>query len=310
VATLPTEARFLVDPDGIVDFHASMETAWSPFAFDVKIRRLERLLHDLGRTGWIGRIAGTAGPNTDGTQSARAGLMRRERSTGLRHFVVGMLPRYWGVDLEASCPRYQHLVRRLLDELIAFTYPGRWIGSGRFQDSSIVFGPPDVAESLRSFCRSLVSCVCERAHATHFVEDTPFYLLAFDRILQLLPEARLVHIHRDPRDVAASYLGKPWSPSDPVKAATFYLDVMRRWERVRDSLPSGAYSEISLEDLVREPEGVLRKLCEFWGLRWHPALLDVDLTKSHSGRWRRDIPPAIVPQLEEMLASFIERYGA
>lgn len=318
VATLPTESRFLVDPDGIVDFHISMEAAWSPFGFDVRLRRLERLLRDLGRTRWVGGLVNSAqgGQAHDGGQSEPeakhrpSALGRLFAQSELRAVVSSALPRYWSVDLERYCPGYRALVDELVERLSDSRFDGRWMGTPAFQRSTIVYGSPHVAEPLRWFCRSLFGRICEQQHATHFVEDTPFNLVVFDRVLALLPDAKLIHIYRDPRDVVASYMGRRWSPSEPIAAARYYLAVMRRWDDIRSMLPAKTLMEVSLETLVREPEPVLGGLCDFLDLEWRPSMLNVDLSRSHAGRWRRDIPAAALPEVERLLAPYVKRYVA
>jgi len=44
VGTLPFEHRFVIDPDGVVDFYNSYAGAWSPYMADKKIKRLEQFL--------------------------------------------------------------------------------------------------------------------------------------------------------------------------------------------------------------------------------------------------------------------------
>ena len=35
------EFRFLIDPDGIIDFYSTVFQSWSPYHFDFKVKRLE-----------------------------------------------------------------------------------------------------------------------------------------------------------------------------------------------------------------------------------------------------------------------------
>ena len=53
VAAMPDEHHFIADPDGLVDFYVSMGISASPRWFDVKLRRLGRLLHRVSRTSAI-----------------------------------------------------------------------------------------------------------------------------------------------------------------------------------------------------------------------------------------------------------------
>lgn len=47
----PFEIRFLVDPDGIIDYYSSVKNLWNPQISDVKLKRLEELLYSLSKKG-------------------------------------------------------------------------------------------------------------------------------------------------------------------------------------------------------------------------------------------------------------------
>jgi hypothetical protein len=92
--------------------------------------------------------------------------------------------------------------------------------------------------------------------------------------LALFPRAQLVHIVRDPRDTVASSVETPWTPGSPRQVA-------RAWRRftveaVRTGLEAGPrqYLLVRYEDLVREPEAMLRRVCQFLGEEFEPVMLD------------------------------------
>ena len=58
VTTLPFEYRFIIDPDGIVDFFRSYAATWSPFMADRRLKRLERFLLTLSETPPLHRAVG------------------------------------------------------------------------------------------------------------------------------------------------------------------------------------------------------------------------------------------------------------
>ena len=80
-----------------------------------------------------------------------------------------------------------------------------------------------------------------------------------------------------------------WAPDNPVQAAIWYKGIINEWFLVKANLNKDQYLEIRLEELVAEPERVLRGVCEFWGVGWDDRLLGTDLSRSHSGRWRKDL---------------------
>ena len=91
------------------------------------------------------------------------------------------------------------------------------------------------------------------------------------RIESVLPEARFVHLVRDGRDVALSVLGMNWGPSTVPEAAFRWK---KRILRAREQAPRiGHYVEIRYEDLVRDTEATLRRICEFVDLPYDEEML-------------------------------------
>ena len=105
-----------------------------------------------------------------------------------------------------------------------------------------------------------------------FVEKTPSNALYMEAIHKLLPQARIIYIQRDARDVAASLLavyrswGKLWAPSSPIKAARMWCEHSNRANRAAQKLPSSLFYEIKYEDLVAVPDRCITEISVFLGL--------------------------------------------
>jgi sulfotransferase family protein len=117
--------------------------------------------------------------------------------------------------------------------------------------------------------------------ATRWGDKTPSYVGWIPLLHELWPDARFVHLIRDGRDVALSYLSLLWGP-DTVWAAA------RKWRRdvgagIRDGQPLGTsrYLEVRYEDLVADPKDVLVAICGFAALRFDEAMLDPDARRDH-----------------------------
>lgn len=104
--------------------------------------------------------------------------------------------------------------------------------------------------------------------------------LANDRMLgiasRLLPGSRVIHIIRDPRDVAVScFLGRfrddrfPWTTSLEGIASAWRESerIMRHWKSVLD-IP---ILEVRYERLVQDPDREFPRIIEFLGLDWNDA---------------------------------------
>lgn len=93
------------------------------------------------------------------------------------------------------------------------------------------------------------------------------------QVLELFPDAQLVHIVRDPRDVVASSVATPWT-RDPAAA------IARQWRvfnlaavRAGSAIGPAGYLRIRYEDLTRDPVAVLRPVMAFLGEDFEPAVV-------------------------------------
>jgi Sulfotransferase family len=119
--------------------------------------------------------------------------------------------------------------------------------------------------------RAFFQLYAEREGKTRWGDKTPGYVREMHRIESVLPEARFVHLVRDGRDVALSVLGMNWGPSTVPEAAFRWK---KRILRAREQAPRiGHYVEIRYEDLVRDTEATLRRICEFVDLPYDEEML-------------------------------------
>jgi len=94
----------------------------------------------------------------------------------------------------------------------------------------------------------------------------------FERLRFLWPEARYIHLLRDPRDVARSVVQKGWAGS-LYQAAEFWIEAERSWDALRPQLEPGRSIEVRYEELVTAPERELARLCGFIGVGYSEAML-------------------------------------
>jgi hypothetical protein len=148
-------------------------------------------------------------------------------------------------------------------------------------DSTHRVGPPayfsekEFLDILKNYMLHLLQPVVERLLPDEiFLEKTPSHALFIPEIKQLLPESRIIHILRDPRDVVASLLaagrtwGSNWAPKRANIAAHIWVDHVRAAREAAKSLSRNEFCEISYEDLSKSPEDSLKRLSRFLGLDW------------------------------------------
>jgi hypothetical protein len=94
-----------------------------------------------------------------------------------------------------------------------------------------------------------------------------------ERVYGCFPEARIIHIIRDPRDRYASVLKRWRSKRGGVGSATAaWLASVELAAANRERYPD-RYRVLEYEALVRDPELTMRSICDFIGEPYDPAML-------------------------------------
>ena len=108
-----------------------------------------------------------------------------------------------------------------------------------------------------------------RAGAARLCEKTPRHVRYLDRIFSLFPEARVVYLTRDGRDVAFSIAKRTGSIED---GATRWLEDNELG--LQQSVGNPRVHMVRYEALVAQPRETLESICAFVGEAFDPAMLD------------------------------------
>ena len=129
--------------------------------------------------------------------------------------------------------------------------------------------PFNATNALRAF----YALYAEKQGKPRWGDKSPSYVRRMRRVHAVLPEARFVHLIRDGRDVALSQLEVHHGADEVGEAATDWVTGIEKARREARRL-GDAYIEVRYEDLVAEPEPVLRRVCVLVRLDYQPAMLD------------------------------------
>jgi hypothetical protein len=102
---------------------------------------------------------------------------------------------------------------------------------------------------------------------------TPSNVFWLKEIQEDFPRARYVFIYRDGRDVSLDQVRVHWGPTNLYTASLLWRSYIQAILNAKKLLPLGSYHEIYYEDLVRDPETVVRGMCEFLELEYEPGML-------------------------------------
>ena len=193
---------------------------------------------------------------------------------------------------------------------------------------------PELAARFRTFFES---------HAA--AQGAPVFLHKFTGwpragfVAASLPGTRFVHVVRDGRAVASSWLQMPWwrgdrgpeawhfgplppayadewaasGKSQVVLAGLAWKLLLDAFDEARAATADRPWLVLRYEDVVSEPESTMRALVEFLGLEWDTyfasqlARFHFDVTRLDA--YRRRMDPTDLTRLDHTLASHLCRYG-
>ena len=166
------------------------------------------------------------------------------------------------------------------------------------------------AEAYRFAVEAPFLAYAERDGKARFGDKTPAYLYAVDELLEVWPEARVVVLVRDARDVALSIAKLPFGPNNSYAAARWWSRGIRAGLEAQRRHP-GHVLTVRFEDLVTDPEAEVRRVCEHVGLGYNSDMLAIErsgpskvlaeqapwfaglrgpISAAESGRWRTEMP--------------------
>jgi len=289
VAALPFEHRIFIDPDGIIDFYASFHQVWSPYIADKKVKRLEVLLNELSSDRKIHK------------------LLNRILSFVSKDGKLISPKKYIGWELEKHFPNIKIHNLRLISRLREFTYRGVWPGTDSYTFKPKIYHcqpqrKEELIEILRVYMRNIIRELLCVHNKEFFIEDNTWNIFFAKELIELLPEAKIIHIYRNPRDAIASFSSQRWCPSDRKEAAVWYKAMIKHWLSIRNDLPSRSCHQLKFEDLIKYPAARIKELCEFIGLPFEDSLLDIDLSRAHIGRWKSEFSEDEKKEISKILS--------
>ena len=104
-------------------------------------------------------------------------------------------------------------------------------------------------DATRDFCDAVLAPHLTPG-ARYLSERTPGHAEATDTIAAVYPDAHLIHIIRDGRDVARSLVSRDWGPDSIAVAAREWRDAIFA---ARSGAPAERYREVRYEDLLADP---------------------------------------------------------
>ncbi len=184
----------------------------------------------------------------------------------------------------------------------------------------------------------LVACLFDhygqRKHKPLVGDKTPSYVRKLPTLTTLWPQARVVHLIRDGRNVclslrnwrmvhkAAGRFGT-WQADPIVTAALWWKTLVALGRQDGKVLGAHRYRELHYEKLVEQPREACTELADFLDLPYEDAMAHYYLGKTRSGvdlsanaawlpptvglrDWRKQMPPADLERFEEAAGDLLD----
>jgi len=137
----------------------------------------------------------------------------------------------------------------------------------------------------------------------------------FDRLLGIWPQARFVHITRDGRDVARSCIGMGWA-GNVWHGAERWIEAELLWSSLQGRIGAARRLEVRYEDLIRNTEQELERVCAFLGTDFDRDMLEYWRDSSYErpdpklvAQWRRKLTRWELALLEARIGDMLRERG-
>jgi Sulfotransferase family len=179
--------------------------------------------------------------------------------------------------------------------------------------SAFAAGPEDRVAASRAFMDTLLDPVAKAVGKPGWVEKSTQTVVAAPVLLAMFPDAAIVHVVRDGRDVACSVARMPWGPDTVPEALEYWANRLRRAEAGARAAAPGSVLVMHLEDLVLlDRDRSYERLLDHIGIESEPAMrsfFESELTveRAHLGRWRAELDPSEREHLDSLYGDVLRR---
>lgn len=162
-------------------------------------------------------------------------------------------------------------------------------------------------------------------------EKTPGNLFYVDTLRAMFPDARFIHLVRDPRPGVQSMQNTSFFGNDVIINALNRRKYLREGLRRDATMPPDCWTRVRYEDLLTATEDTMQALCRFLGEQFTPSMLTyyedaeqymgtaaaqsfnraarrpIDPTRAHA--WRDSLPPSDAALIETLCGPEMEALG-
>ena len=218
---------------------------------------------------------------------------------------------------------------QLVDSALAF----KRIADFSFDRDQLLHHFKNYDLTVANLLRAIIEVHAMRNSKSRPGEKSPQHLQHVPMILDHIPEAKILCVLRDGRDVVRSLMETPWAiPNNPRRLRLFCIrwnDAVERTVYYKKTLSPDRFMIVKFEDVLRQPRPELERICNFLGEEFEETQLEPAQPSSvipgwekqwkskasemlDSGRieaWRKSSDQKQIWIMNSMMGTMLERMG-
>jgi Sulfotransferase family len=235
------------------------------------------------------------------------------------HFIVPL-----SMDKSVVPDQQQVDVDTLVDRLESHHgFPGMGLEATGLRRELDQRAPLNYSDAIRGLFESYAL----KQGKSRYGDKTPGHVLHIPVLAGLFEEARFVHVIRDGRNVMLSNFDTDFGPAGIAEGALVWRRLVTEGRRTGRALGPERYCEVRYEDLLEDPEAVIRRVSEFVSLDYHENMLryfergstivgsaehhrNLDLPPTKGLRdWSSEMPAHQLAVFERLAGDQLEAFG-
>lgn len=136
-----------------------------------------------------------------------------------------------------------------------------------------------------------------------------------DKILDMFPDVQVLHMLRDPRDVARSSIGMGWAGT-LFHGIGHWIGTEDQWHANVERIGSNKAETLQYEALIRDPEAELKRVVTFFGLTYSSKMLSYTESTTYAApdvslieQWRSKLQGSDIALIEGRIGNLLQASG-
>ena len=298
-----SEFRLFVDPGGLINLRNALVDNWSIFQTDIAIKNFKKIVKSINRKGF-------------GSYS----ILSHQRYLD---------------------DKFIKRTNEYIEEITELEYRGLWYGDDSlimrqlnkyrlFHRNKFLMKPIYVGKILEenefnkiteSYIRSLINYCLKKHNKNNFCFNENFASLFPFKILDMVPNSKMLVVIRDPKDVLADTMRVRWIAA-PIRVDQFIQwesMIYNKWMKIEDELKEKSlYNKniklIRFEDLIIKYDTTVDKIFKFLGIKKSDHILkkkylDPEISIKNVGQWKGMLLESDAEKIETEFKEFYNRYN-